>query len=389
MMSMYFMDVFMGGVLFELSLKRSCLQKFPYIFIGRVIKEEKVGNLCHLQHLCNVGELQIGFQKYFLIFYLCTLVFLSLVIQAPLFCGLAQVTKFLAESSNGQPTYFESKHSQIKYKSFLSFSVPCLYYLASKATSSLYSLWYLQCFHSSKVVLNDTISSNDLPRPSTLSILAACSSSLVFQGYIPVAQFLTGWTSFLISVSTALHTQCNLKHPQSGSQYLTGLLHACTHSVKQTHLRPLKERYPSHPLLIPTKTSQMMIPIQPSSPRNLVAVKFLGFLSMVELQNANLMLRPSHFKQAPGKRGWRIMKKGLVLSRRGYMCLIKESGDQAQRASLSRLNTWYQLVVFNRLIWQLENKRASLSRLNTWYQLVVCNRLIWQLENKRFLTCKE
>ncbi|KNZ59875.1 putative signal peptide protein [Puccinia sorghi] len=66
----------------------------------------------------------------------------------------------LLSANSGQPTYFASKNSQIKCNSFLSFYLLCLYYLVSKDTSSLSSLWYLWFFHSSKVLLNDMISSS-------------------------------------------------------------------------------------------------------------------------------------------------------------------------------------------------------------------------------------
>ncbi|KNZ60280.1 hypothetical protein VP01_1580g2 [Puccinia sorghi] len=92
--------------------------------------------------------------------------------------------KLLVESNSGQPTYFARKHSQIKFKSFLYLSLPLLYYLVSKAKSSSSSLFYLQCFHSSKFVLNSMISSTHLSSPSTLFIFSPCSSFLVFQGHL-------------------------------------------------------------------------------------------------------------------------------------------------------------------------------------------------------------
>ncbi|KNZ57255.1 hypothetical protein VP01_219g1 [Puccinia sorghi] len=64
------------------------------------------------------------------------------------------------------------------------------------------------------------------------------------------------------------------KHTVSSRQHyhkLTGLLHSCTFSVTQTNLRPLKQKSPSHTPLMPTQTSEITLPVQTSSPRNLVA----------------------------------------------------------------------------------------------------------------------
>ncbi|KNZ60141.1 hypothetical protein VP01_1604g2 [Puccinia sorghi] len=149
----------------------------------------------------------------------------------------------------------------------------------------------LFCFHSSKSVLKDMISSNHLSSPSNLSILSPCSSSPIFQGYLPVSQFLTGWTSFLISFSTAWH-------------------YHKAHSMK-----------PHEPLWIPvfnrsaaclhlfSKANSTQTP-QKKSPSIPPSCQLKPHKSSVlhNCPRVETWLKPSHFQKALGRRG---LKSGV------------------------------------------------------------------------------
>ncbi|KNZ52652.1 hypothetical protein VP01_3490g3 [Puccinia sorghi] len=87
--------------------------------------------------------------------------------------------------------------------------VICRYYHHTQSEGSVYIL----PFFIALVYASHHIPSH-LSDHSTLSILSPCSSYPVFQGYIPVSQYLTGLMSFLISVSTAW---VNNKHKQTFS----------------------------------------------------------------------------------------------------------------------------------------------------------------------------
>ncbi|KNZ64487.1 hypothetical protein VP01_1022g3 [Puccinia sorghi] len=216
-------------------------------------------------------------------------VFLFLVSQAPFFPGIAQLLfgpiisppqQLLAEFNSVQLTYFTSKHSKIKCYSFLYFSLPCLYYGSHLIRSLLSEVYLFGPPVQPLKIMNicSLLIFPCLPRPS-----ASCS-------------ILTRWTSFLISVSTALVytlnanvlspqggtitkcTQCNLKHPS------------------QTHLRP-QTKIPITSPLMPTQTSQITnIPIQPSSPRILASPG-------IDQPPLSKFEWHSYFQQAPGKMG--------------------------------------------------------------------------------------
>ncbi|KNZ45024.1 hypothetical protein VP01_855g1 [Puccinia sorghi] len=184
-------------------------------------------------------------------------------------CTLSQIIippqQLLSESNSGQPTEFASKHSQIKHKSLLSFSLTYLYYLVSKATSSLSSLWYLQvCSDFTPLRLYLMISSFLPVWP--LKIIHICSllifhvlprlssSHSMFKWMVDFSnQFLKCMGLYKNDVlphqggTTKKRTQFNLKHP-SGCNYLIVILHSCTFSVKKTHpsLKKIPMTSPPH-----------------------------------------------------------------------------------------------------------------------------------------------
>ncbi|KNZ56292.1 putative signal peptide protein [Puccinia sorghi] len=196
------------------------------------------------------------------------------VSQVPFCCGLAQVLvgpddQLLAESNFGQLTNISSKHSQIKQSHFyLSLFLACI--ILFQRTPHLCLLFVCSAFIPLRSLF-DILSSTHLSSPSTLSLLSSFSSSPVFQGYLPVPQCLTRRTRFLISVSTALVFTTNTKilSPQCGTITKSA---ACLHSFSQANSPQTPQtRIPIKSPLMPTQTSQITIPLQPSSPRKLVA----------------------------------------------------------------------------------------------------------------------
>ncbi|KNZ55625.1 hypothetical protein VP01_2629g3 [Puccinia sorghi] len=235
--------------------------------------------------------------------------FLSLVSQAPFFCGLSQVlvgiddayTFFLSLTLANKLILKANILKLIFSHFYLSLFPDCIIWF--QRLSHLCLLFFIYRFYDSR----------DIPSllSEILKIIPLCSL-LIF----PSLQRISAILSIFNQMET-FSDQClnciglyNKKEILPKAALLESAQNATSSTpLKQTDLRPLKEKFPSHPPLMTNQTSQINIPIQPSSPRKLAAVQryppHLPWENDGELNctTADLMLRPRNFQKAPGRRG--------------------------------------------------------------------------------------